>query len=191
MPLHHLVNYISGITNVSETDELVLEKAFHCMEVPRGTIVESDGRVVEKMYFLVDGVMRMSCNHDGLEVTTQLVHGNSLVTVFESFVNQEVSTETLSAVTDCHLMWADKASYDILMKETVSWKYVCKYSYERFLAESRQRSLDLLTLTAEERYQKLYAKRPELYQHVPLKYIASYLGIRPETLSRIRSAKTK
>lgn len=58
--------------------------------------------------------------------------------------------------------------------------------YEQAIAFNLQRTTDLLTLSAEKRYLKLLAEQPEVIQNVPIQYIASYIGIKPESLSRIR-----
>ena len=79
-----------------------------------------------------------------------------------------------------------KTDYDSLYQSIFNWEKFCKKVYEKTISASFQRTNDLLTLTAEKRYLNLMADQPEVIQNVPIRLVASYLGVKPESLSRIR-----
>lgn len=123
---------------------------------------------------------------EGTEVTAQIVGKNNFITGFNSFVSEIKSTETIQCISDCEVLYITKSEYEILTKECDIWSAVCKRVYEKTITFHQQRTTDLLTLSAEKRYLKLLTERPELIQQVPIQIIASYIGIKPESLSRIR-----
>lgn len=85
-----------------------------------------------------------------------------------------------------YCFWGGLPDYETLTKESEFWSVVCKQVYEKAITFNQQRTTDLLTLSAEKRYLKLLKEHPKIIQNVPIQYIATYIGIKPESLSRIR-----
>ncbi len=122
----------------------------------------------------------------GEAVTTDINHSPRFFTSYNNFVNRNISEEIIQCVTDCELLRVKREDVDILYTESHILKdYTIRY-LEKVFEEERIRIIDLATLTAEQRYLKLMNKAPDIILKVPLQHIASYLGIKAETLSRIR-----
>ncbi|MEO8515355.1 MAG: Crp/Fnr family transcriptional regulator [Flavobacterium sp.] len=186
MTIEPLFKYISDFINVSDKDVRLLRQSFKYANFSKGSILEKENTVAQKLYFIKSGFLRTFYIEEGTEITTQIVRGNSFITGFNSFVTGEFSNVTVQCISDCEVLYIIKADYDRLTTDIAAWSTFCKHVYEDTLRFSLQRTTDLLSLSAEKRYLKLLEEQPEVIKNVPIQYIASYIGIKPESLSRIR-----
>ena len=144
------------------------------------------GKTARHLYFVDKGYLRTCFYRDGQPVTTHLSGPGTFITAFNSFIRQEPAQEQLECLCACELLAIAKPDLDALLGHSQKWATFGRLLYEESLSCKEQRTTDFITLTAEERYAKLLRTHPGLVQHVPVQYLASYLGIRPESLSRIR-----
>ena len=182
-----LFEYISLIIDIPEHDRAGCRNTFKPLWVARDTMLEVAGKVPVHHNFIVSGFMRkFYINDKGEEVTVDLNNGPRFFTSYFPFVNQSISNEYLQCITDCEVLRITKADADSSSKTSITQKDYTIRLFEQILEEDKERMNDLATLTAEQRYVKLMKNSPAIIKNVPLKYIASYLGIKPESLSRIR-----
>jgi CRP/FNR family transcriptional regulator, anaerobic regulatory protein len=182
-----LFEYISLIIDIPEHDRAQCRNTFKPLRVTRDTMLEVAGKVPEHHNFIVSGFMRkFYINDKGEEVTVDLNNGPRFFTSYFPFVSQTISNEYLHCITDCELLRITKADADSTSETSITQKDYTIRLFQQIQEEDRQRMNDLATLTAEQRYVKLMKDSPNIIKNVPLKYIASYLGIKPESLSRIR-----
>lgn len=182
-----LFEYISLIIDIPEHDRVQCRNTFKPLWVARDTMLEVAGKVPVNHNFIVSGFMRkFYINDKGEEVTVDLNNGPRFFTSYFPFVNQTISNEYLQCITDCELLRITKTDADSTSKTSITQKDYTIRLFQQILEEDQQRINDLATLTAEQRYVKLMKHSPAIIKNVPLKYIASYLGIKPESLSRIR-----
>lgn len=182
-----LFAYIAQIIELPEHDKESCRNTFHPVSVPRDTMLEAAGKVPNYHNFIVSGHMRkFYINDKGEEVTVDLNNGPRFFTSYFPFVKQIVSNEYLHCITDCELLRISKADADATYQTSFTQKDYTIRLFQQVQEEDRQRMNDLANLTGEQRYLKLMKDCPNIVQRVPLKYIASYLGIKPESLSRIR-----
>ncbi|MCG2615635.1 hypothetical protein LZZ85_15145 [Terrimonas sp. NA20] len=182
-----LFAYISRIIDIPESDRASCRETFRPLFVPRDTLLEVPGKIPHYHNFIVSGFMRkFYVNDKGEEVTVELNDGPRFFTSYWHFVNQTVSNEYLQCITDCELLRITRADAERTSKTSLTQKDYTIRLFQQILEEDKQRINDLATLTAEQRYVKLMSNAPGIIQNVPLKYIASYLGIKAESLSRIR-----
>ncbi|MHA7943233.1 Crp/Fnr family transcriptional regulator [Formosa sp. 3Alg 14/1] len=97
------------------------------------------------------------------------------------------SNENLHCITDCELLRIKRDDVDVTAKLGVTQMQYTIQVLQQQLEKNKQRAIDHTTLSAEQRYVKLQKEHPTIIQNIPLKYIASYLGINPGSLSRIRN----
>ncbi|MBK1895602.1 Crp/Fnr family transcriptional regulator [Chryseobacterium paridis] len=182
-----LFKYIEQIVILPETDKMQCIETFKPIRIPKDTILEKAGSIPKYHNFIVSGQMRnFYLNDHGEEVTVDLNDGPRFFTSYYHFVNQTVSDQNLHCITDCELLRITFESAAATAQTSQTQKDFTIKLFERIQEEDRQRMNDLTTLTAEQRYLKLIAQQPNIIKNVPLKYISSYLGIKPESLSRIR-----
>ncbi|MBN1597012.1 MAG: Crp/Fnr family transcriptional regulator [Bacteroidales bacterium] len=142
----------------------------------------------EKYYYLTEeGIIRFWTIRNGKEVTLDFVFPTEFAGSYESLVLQEPSKINLQALTPVSLMRIAKAKFEEITSQSLILMNIKAAVLEKFLIHKFQREFQLLCDSPEERYIGLTRKYPELLNLIPLKYIASYLGVTPETVSRIRS----
>jgi CRP/FNR family transcriptional regulator, anaerobic regulatory protein len=179
-------DYIAEILILPEENKEQCRQYFTPIFVPRDTIIESAGKVPQYHNFIVSGYMRnFHLDDDGNEITTDLNNGSRFFTSYFHFMNRTVSNENMHCITDCELLRIDREAVEILAQNAIQREYTIRL-FEKLLAEEKQRNWDMANLSAEKRYQKFITEKPKIIQHVPLNYIASYLGITQRHLSRLR-----
>ncbi|WP_207532667.1 Crp/Fnr family transcriptional regulator [Desertivirga arenae] len=186
MKLSPLLRYLSGLHPLPEQDISLITECFKYESFTRNTVLEAQHQPVEKLYFVVEGFLVAFTEQDDHRIITQLATTNHLITCFESFVQGSVSTETIRCISDCKILSVNKQDYEKLHKESSFWTSFCRKLNENTILQYQQRTKDMQILSAEDRYLKILSEQPEMVQNVPVQYIASYIGVKPESLSRIR-----
>ncbi|MEQ8413887.1 MAG: Crp/Fnr family transcriptional regulator [Imperialibacter sp.] len=180
-------SYVEQILTMPESDKEQCRQYFTPLWVPKDTILEEAGKVPKYHNFIVSGYMRnFRLDEKGEEVTVDLNDGPRFFTSYFHFANQTVSNESLHCITDCELLRITKEGFDITVATGLTAKDYALLLFQKLMEEDKQRTTDLATLSAEQRYLKLVDEKPNIPKNVSLKYISSYLGIKPESLSRIR-----
>ncbi|GIM51554.1 DNA-binding protein [Capnocytophaga cynodegmi] len=187
---------ISLFTNFYQPSQLtteeieILTQKHQYWEVPKGTIILKQGEISNENYIIEKGVMRTyTFDSDNKEITTRLFFENELAIETLSFFGRMPSPEFLETITDCKIWRFHWDTVQELYHTMPSFREWGRYWMTRELFLSETRMLDFKTLSAEQRYQKLIHEKPKTIHEVPLKYIASFLGITDSTLSRIRKLK--
>jgi len=182
-----LFSYISRIMEIPGHDKESCRNTFQPLWVSKDTILDAAGRVPQYHNFIVSGYMRKyHIDEKGEEVTVDLNDGPRFFSSWFHFANQTVTNEYLQCITGCELLRISKADADRTAGTSYTQKDYTIRLFNQIQEEYRERINDLATLTAEQRYRKFLDRTPSIVKNVPLKYIASYLGIKPESLSRIR-----
>lgn len=177
--LQHLI----GLTN--EEFDLFLG-CLQSQKLKRKEVLIAEGDICRYAYFIKKGCLRYFHNVDGEEITGQFFFENGWYTDYESFLLQKPSKQNIDALEPTELI--------LLPKSELLNLYITIPKFEKFgriMAENafiglRNRTELLTQQSAEERYLKLMKERPKVIERVPQHYIASYLGIKPPSLSRIR-----
>jgi CRP-like cAMP-binding protein len=182
-----LVQFLTGSGLVSLP--IAEEIAGHFSEkvIPKNEYFFKAGRVSNEYLFLDEGFMRaFAIDTEGNEVTTGFFSGNRVVLEVSSFFTHTISKENLQALTDCRGWYLTYDQLNNLFHGLHEFREFGRSVLVRYLTFLKGRMLSMITETAEERYTRLLTSNPEIFQHAPLKTIASYLGITDSSLSRIR-----
>lgn len=185
--LNALISTISK-TVVPNADDIALcDHFFEPISVSKNTILEEREKIPQHLYFIHSGFVRLFYHDDnGNEATTYISSPNSFITPFLSFINEKHSKENVESVTDCELLRIARPNLVKLIDQSDNFKKFSLIIFQEAMSHTESRANDLATLKAEQRYKKLLELQPEILQNVPVQYIASFLGIQPESLSRIR-----
>jgi CRP-like cAMP-binding protein len=122
----------------------------------------------------------------GEEQTIHLSSPGEFAAAFCSFVSGTKSEEILHAVTDSDLLCITKTDLEKLYASENKWQIFGRRLMESLLLEKEKRIISQISLSASDRYARLLETNPALIQNVPIQYVASFIGIQPESLSRIR-----
>ncbi|MDB5023572.1 MAG: hypothetical protein JWP78_1327 [Mucilaginibacter sp.] len=148
-----------------------------------------EGETVQKLFFIKKGCLRVWFNNQGTDLTVQFFFEGEAATSLESFINDEPSLFTIEALEPCELAVLVKDDFDQLMTNDPAFKDWFYGTAVQKLLLHGSRLLSFIKDKPVARYGELARQQPELLQRVPQRYIASYLGITPVSLSRIRNRK--
>lgn len=180
-------NFVEEILILPEADKTSIRQLFKPVFVPKDTIIEPVGEVPRYHNFIVSGYMRnFYVDKDNNEITTDLNDGSRFFTSYFHFMNRTVSNESLHCITDCELLRISRDDVDVGAQRSSTQKDYTIQILQKHLEADKQRINDMTTLTAEDRYRKFLREKPTIVRHVPLRYVASYLGITQRHLSRLR-----
>lgn len=177
---------MSDKTNLSDEDLDLLVSIFKEFKVKKGVTFIHEGSIFTHNYIVRKGLIRCYYTKDGLEITNLFAHENLGFTGLESFFLRTPSHMTVEALEDSILYGYSKDDFEELMEKNLNIAKFYRRLLEFLVIASERRVKSLQFKSANERFQDLLIKEPTLMQRVPAKYIASYLGITPETLSRIK-----
>jgi CRP-like cAMP-binding protein len=165
---------------------------FNPDHIVRSAYLLKAGAVCNESHFIESGIIRSyTFDFEGNEVTTAFYSKNMFTSDLLSFFKRTVSKEYIQAITDCEI-WS--TTYEDMQASFHAFPEYREFGRLNIINQYgmlKQRMLSVLQETAEQRYNELINSDPEIVQHVPLKYIASYLGITDTSLSRIRKEYTK
>lgn len=182
-----LLRTISSHVKLSAADFELCRHSFEPITFPKNTLLESEGHIPKYLYFIVSGYVRLfSYSEQGEEITTHLNCPPGFITAYQHFNQQSRSDDNLECITDCQLLRITKTKLDQLILQSEGIKDFSIAVFQQSMAYNENRAKELATLSAEQRYRKLIEQNPEVLLHVPIKHIASFLGMNPKSLSRIR-----
>jgi CRP-like cAMP-binding protein len=156
-------------------------------ELSKGALLMEEGNVCHHIYFLEKGCLRGFYNLDGKEVTYWFGFENNFVTSFFSFITRQPAVENIQLMEDCVLWAITHERLQQLYAQHHDIERLGRIMNERYYVMLEERFMRNHFKEAKERYENLITQSPHILQRVPLGYVASYLGITQETLSRIRN----
>jgi CRP-like cAMP-binding protein len=182
-PLIQLFQSLAPFTREDLEDALPY---FQPVTVVKHGFFNNAGRISGRLGFVVTGILRSFYILKGKETTTFFQLPGDIAVDLKSFVQRTPSIEAIQAVTDSQLLVIERKDLYALYEEDWKWQQVGRMLVENAYFEMEERSIFLQTHSAHDRYLRFLAKYPEVVRQVPLQHVASFLGISPETLSRIR-----
>lgn len=182
-----LIRYIKRYTDLSEAELEAITTDVPIEEFKKGTILLHQGEAPEKCYFVLKGCIRQSAvDETGRETTFNFFTEEQGVTIFNRHTLDKASKYSLSCLEDCVLVVGD-LSIEQQMYDTYSGlESMIRKMVEENIGEINDDFAVFVASRPEERYKALLEKRPDLIHRVPQHQLASFLGITPESLSRIK-----
>jgi CRP-like cAMP-binding protein len=175
------INLNTSFKDYKELPFIVITKSFK-----RGEVITPYGQIEKNVYFLISGLIEISVSKDIDEKIIEFFFPQSFFCAYSSFLSQKPSDVQVSALSDCEV---EIIKYDELYKAyktSLVANQLGRLATESIFIINTKREKDLLTKSAQERYDELLSNKPELIKIVPVNKIAKYLGIHPESLSRLR-----
>jgi len=180
------------ILSIASFSENEIEKINSCFEYEKfdaKTDLSSIGKISNKLFFIVKGLARVYYLKDGKEITTYLSCDEGFIASYSSFINQTSSFENIQCIEDCEVLSIRYDKMQYLYSEIPNWERVGRILAEQNYLCMADRVLKLQMIPAKEKYVTFLESAPaKIIQRTPLIYIASFLGITPESLSRIRQS---
>ncbi|WP_205529426.1 Crp/Fnr family transcriptional regulator [Taibaiella koreensis] len=184
--MERLLQHLTDMHHIDEALRDDLRNSFRELRIPKGEFLIREGRICRHLYFLEQGCLRGFYNLDGREVTHWFGFENDFVTSFHSFTTREPAIESIQLLEDCILWEIPKSKLDELLAAHHKAERLLRMAYEKYYIRLEERYVNAQFKTAPELYGRLLERMPHIIERVPLGYIASYLGMSQETLSRAR-----
>ncbi len=188
--MKNLLHYINSRFQISDVEISHLEKFFIAEDVPAQTKLLEAGKIERYVYFLSSGIVKGYQNIDGKIVIQHLVAEHDFFTSLDSFMTETPALDYYETITDCTVIKISKPDFELLQETTTFWSEFINTVTNEHLNCKLERVKDFQILTAKERYIKFITQSPKLALNVSVDNIASFLGIEPQSLSRIRKQVT-
>jgi CRP-like cAMP-binding protein len=179
------------MTPVADHLWLLMTSAMQISSYRKGELLLEEGAVCRHIYFVYKGSFRFLYLKENEEVTTGLFTEGICMTNMKSLTTLQPSTVFIQTLDDAIVVKINKEALIALYKQAPEIEGIGRVILEHMLADDADWKEIYTIYSPEERYHFLLKKAPQIIQQIPLQYIASYLGMRRETLSRIRSRSAK
>lgn len=181
-----LLTYFSKILPLTQEEVDGIVATLSIQKYPKGAILLKEGEISSEAYFVLDGCVRQYFLIDGEEKTNNFFTEEQWVISMQSMTYNSPSKHFLECVDECTLVVGNREKEEQLYAQFPKLATISRRVMEKVFAEQQELSGSYFTDTPEERYINLMRTRPELLQRIPQYIIASYIGVKPESLSRIR-----
>ena len=183
----NLKKYCQQTVPFSDTELGLIETFFEEKTLKKKEFLLQDGKVCNFIAFIENGAIRHFHIKDGVEKTCDISFDNTWVTDFQSFIYSTNGKMNLQAMEDSCVFLIRKENLYKLYNECPKYETFGRLMAEQVAQRATEIAMSLSSDKPEERFQHLIKTQPDLFQRVPQKYIANFLGISPESLSRIRN----
>ena len=183
--MEEFTKFIQSIFSIDEIDlQLIFSKCREKM-VLKGKFILKKGQIANQYFFIKSGGVRFFYGEYEQENTSWVVFSNEFFTQISSLNPQKPSRFNIEAIEDSELIVIDKSNMDLLYRHIPAWQEFGRKVWEQMSVRMIEQIISFQTLTAEDQYLE-FMNTPELIQKIPVKHLASFLGITPNALSRIR-----
>lgn len=182
-----MIEFLKKQGQLSEEDAQQLKSLGREKSAAAGTPLFSAGQTCSKLWFVERGLIRSYRIIDGEEVTFFFFTEQSFAVDYESYLSEKISPLYFEAALDTEYREYHKALLEKIYRENPRMERLGRLMAERAYLSATERLKQHQTESLAERYQRLLDRAPQLFQQIPQYHIASYLGVKPQSLSRIKS----
>lgn len=185
----HLIQQISNLAPLSDEAVAWLEEHIEVFEFRKNEFILRNGQVCTYLYYINKGLAGGFYFHEGLEVCNWIAAENDFATSYYSFISRNQSYEAVQCFEDTTAEGISYNTLNALYEKFPETERIGRLILEDYYMRAEERLLSIQFKSARERYDFLFEKRPHIILRAPLGKIATYLGMKQETLSRIRAEK--
>lgn len=186
-----LLKHFRGIQEISDEEIAAIDETMIVQHFKKGAILLKQGQYSSDVYFVLEGIVRQFYIVDGTEKTSDFFTEGQWVLSTNSVTQNIPSNHFLECCTDCKLIIGNSEKGEYLYKKYPNLETVSRKLMNQIFIEQQSKIETYVLDTPKERYLKLLKSNPTLFQNIPQYQIASYVGITPESLSRIRKRLIK
>jgi CRP-like cAMP-binding protein len=187
-----LSSYINQFITIDQSEKEIIESAFKEISLPKGTKWITEGKVCDQVGYIVSGKLRVYyIDESGNDITCYFINSDNFISSFTSFLTNTPTKENISAIEDTELRIISKNDLEKLSVTIPKIQIFRRVIAENLFIIMEKRINMLQSQSAQERYEKMLKENPDIILSIPLQYIASFLGITPQHLSRLRKKLSK
>lgn len=178
--MNHIAHFIQQIDDQNLWDNQLFLK--------RNEFLKSKGSIDTNLYFIVSGTFRIFVDEDVEEHIIRFGYKNNFIAALDSFISEKPSDLCIQALKKTELKVIQKKTFMQFVESSAENTKVWLLMLGELIFQQLERERDILTSSPTLRYKRVLARSPQLFQEIPNKFIASYLRMTPETLSRIKKS---
>lgn len=182
----NLIQFIKKIVPFADEEIQDIHHLFTEKTLKKGEFWIKQGEFNSDVFFISKGMLRSYFIKDEVEKTFNLVTENQMVMASESYSIASPSSDFIQAVEETYLSVIKKEDLEALYSKSSKWERFGRIIFETYTLEQEFRIRSFIAETAQERYERLAIEQPQLIQRTPQIYLANFLGITPQSLSRLR-----
>lgn len=181
-----LINTIQSIIDLDPKEIDCIKLLWKEKSIKKGDLFLAEGQICKQVGFIVNGLMRYYINHDGEDKTYAFARENNFICNNESFIPQTPSTKIIQALEDCEILQISYEDLQSFYKSVTQAERFGRLVIEQVFIKTLQDLSSFYTDTPKLRYEKFIKEHPDLQQRISQYHIASFVGVKPQSLSRIR-----
>lgn len=184
--MNELITYVLQFGNLNSQQIELVESKMTGIDLKKDEYFSEAGMIPRRVGFVIEGILR-GCyyNNKGDEITRCFISKDSLAVDYVNFEAETASSEYIQACTDCKMFVFSKQDWEELSHTIVGWDNM-KHKMVQKCMYQKSRKSPVISQDATTRYLEFMENHPSLANRIPLSYIASYLGVTQQSLSRIR-----
>jgi CRP-like cAMP-binding protein len=183
---NRLINYFLKITPLTKDEIKVLTESLVIKNFNKGDYILKEGQYNNDTYFVLNGCVKQFKILNGNDITTNFYTEEQWIISLDSFEGRTASKYNLVCVEDTTVVIGNEEKAQVLFKQFPHFETISRQIMETVFMEQQNQMTSYITDKPEQRYLNLLNTRPEIFQRVPQYDIATYIGVKPESLSRIR-----
>ena len=184
--IDRLLNSIQNIINLSPAEREIATTLFKEKIYKKGEFFLAEGQICRQVGFVAKGLLRYYINHNGEEKTYAFSQENNYVCNYESFLSQSPSSKVIQALEDCDVFVISHHDLQIFYSDVRQGERFGRIAIENVFIQLLRDISSFYTETPELRYEQFIKNHADLQQRISQYHIASYVGVKPQSLSRIR-----
>ena len=186
-----LLDLINEITLLEENESELIKNSFKPLRLPKGEFFLEAGKINKHVGFLHKGLVRYFVHKDEDESTFEFTKEGEFIADYQSFNNQAKSVQNIQAIENCEILIINYDDVQTIFNSTKKGNLIGRRIIEHRFDIMVNQLLAIYMQNHEDRYQSFIKHYSGLSQRIPQYLIASYVGVKPESLSRIRKRSTK
>lgn len=155
---------------------------------PRNSYLITRGTINSQVFFITAGSCRVFIHDEDEEKTIRFGYQGSFIVALDSYITNKPTMFHMQAIKQCRVKTVSKPALEKLLQQDLSNTLLWQQILEALVYQQLEREVDILITSPLERYNRVFTRSPQLFQEIPHKYIASYLRMTPETLSRLKKS---
>ncbi|WP_143309037.1 Crp/Fnr family transcriptional regulator [Chitinophaga vietnamensis] len=184
--MHSLLTAIQHFIHLDDAEKIQVSHLFKEKHYPKGSYFLREGQVCREVGFIEQGLVRYFTNHDGEELIFDFGKEYDFVCNYQSFLDHSISTRSIQAIEDSLLYIISYDDLQILYETIREGQKFGRLACEMIYVDAISKVHSMYIDSPEQRYLRFMATYPDLLQRLPQYYISSYVGVKPQSLSRIR-----
>ena len=182
-----MISFFESLVPLTDEDTALIRSHFSGIEVPARSHLIQEGEISHSLYFVVKGCLRIGINcPTGEDISCYFAEEGQWIGIYESFLTGDPAEYFIQTLEDCQLLVVDRMGIESVFEKVSSGPLIARRMTENLFLQTISRLTEFYKYSPEERFQRFIEQSPGLANRIPQQCLASYIGVKPQSLSRIK-----